>query len=75
MSHSDSASHKAVLDFIGRYFQRLGTLAQPEFQEAFDLTLATLNRTAPMRESFQNFNAGLGRPIPSTPPAPAPMLD
>jgi hypothetical protein len=71
----NNASHKAVLDGIGRYFQQLGTLAQPEFQEAFDLALATLNRTGSMRESFQNFNAGLGRQIPSTPPEPAPMLD
>jgi hypothetical protein len=64
--------HMEVLRGIGRYYHQMATLSKPEFQDAFNFTLARLNSTASLRESFDNFNASVGRRVTSTPPAPAP---
>jgi hypothetical protein len=62
--------HQAALDGLGRYLQRNCLRAQPVFQEASDVALATLNSTAPLRESFRSFNSRLRRQVLSTPTAP-----
>jgi hypothetical protein len=61
-----------VLHGVGRYLHQCAATARPAFQACFEAAVAQLRRAAPMRNSFSQFSASIGRPIPTTPPAPAP---
>jgi hypothetical protein len=71
----DNPLHMEVLRGIGRYYHQMATWSKPEFQDTFNFTLARLNSTASLRESFDNFNASVGRRVTSTPPAPASAME
>jgi hypothetical protein len=68
----DNHHHREALEDIVGFYYSMENNTKSEFQEDFELTIARLTSMRSLRESFDNFNASIGREVLSTPPAPAP---